>query len=155
MSPHVRELLPLSAAGALDPEEQARVLAHLRECEACARELATWGRLVSHLGQLAAPRASAGLRARTRQAADLRLAERAEQAWNRAAFGFLVAFAWTLAVVSWVVMDLVGGNLALRLGRPMGPTVAWYAAYVMAGWLAAGASALFVGRSAQEEGRTA
>lgn len=154
MSPHLRELLSLAAAGALDPREQARVEAHLAECEACAREAASWRRLASRLGQLPGPRPSRALVARTREAAELRLAERAEHAWNRAALTFLVAFAWTLAVLSWVVMDLVGGSLALRLGRSLGPTFAWYAAYVVAGWLAAGVAALLVGGRAPQEGRT-
>lgn len=155
MSPHVTELLALAAAGALDPEEQARVEAHLGECEACAGEAASWRHLVSRLARLPALPPSPALVARSRQAADLRLAECAEQAWNRAALGFLVAFAWTLAVLSWLVMDLVGGSLALRLGLSMGPTLAAYAAYVLAGWLAAGVAALLVGWRAQEEGRIA
>jgi anti-sigma factor RsiW len=155
MSPHVHELLPLAAAGALDSDEEARVAAHLGECAACAREEATWRRLASRLAELPAPKPSRALVARARQTAELRLADRAEHAWNRAALGFLVAFAWTLAVLSWVVMDLVGGTLAMRLGRPLGPTVAWYAAYVVAGWLAAVATTLVLGKRAQEEGRIA
>jgi anti-sigma factor RsiW len=155
VSPHVTELLSLAAARALDPEEQARVEAHVEECEACARTAESWRRLVSRLGQLPGPRPSRALAARTREAAELRLAERGEHAWNRAALAFLVAFAWTLAVLSWVVMDLVGGSLALRLGRSLGPTFAWYAAYVVGGWLAAGVAALLVGGRSQEEGRMA
>lgn len=151
---HVGELLALEAAGALAPEERARVAAHLVECEACAREAAAWRELTARLGSLPAPHASPVLVARTREAAEARLAERAERAWNRAALGFLIAFAWTLAVLSWVVFDLVAGSLALRLGRPLGPAAAWYAAYVIAGWLAAGATAALVGRRASEEGRT-
>lgn len=92
--------------------------------------------------------------ARTVEAVEALLAERAERAWNRAALGFLVAFAWTLAVVSWLVVDLVTGELALRLSRPVGPAAAWYGAYVVAGWVAAGAAAVLLGRSAHEEGRT-
>jgi hypothetical protein len=58
-------------------------------------------------------------------------------------------------VLSWVVIDLVAGGLALRLDRPVGPTAAWYAAYVVAGWLAAGVAAAFVGRGVGQEGRIA
>jgi anti-sigma factor RsiW len=152
---HVTELLPLEAAGALAPEERARVAAHVAECEACAREAASWRRLAQRLSELPAPRPSPALVARTREAAEARLAARAERAWNQAALGFLIAFGWTLAVLSWFVFDLVAGGLALRLGRPVGPTFAWYAAYVAAGWLAAGASALLAGRRAFEQGRIA
>ena len=101
-----------------------------------------------------APRPSRALVARTVAAVEERLAERAERLWNRAALGFLVAFAWTLAVVAWLLVDLVRGELALRLGSSMAPTAAWYAAYVIAGWLTAGAAAVLLGRRSHEEGRT-
>jgi anti-sigma factor RsiW len=155
MSKHVSELLPLAAAGALDAQERAQVAAHLGACEACAGEAAAWRRVAAGLAQLPASRPSRALVARTVEAVEARLAERAERAWNRAALGFLVAFAWTLAVLSWVVIDLVAGGLALRFDRPVGPTAAWYASYVAAGWLAAGVAAAFAGRRAQQEGRIA
>jgi len=60
------------------------------------------------------------LLARTVEAVEERLAERSERAWNRAALGFLVAFAWTLAVASWLLFDLVTGELALHLDRAVG-----------------------------------
>jgi hypothetical protein len=83
------------------------------------------------------------------------LAERSERAWNRAALGFLVAFAWTLAVVSWLVFDLVAGGLAVRLGGTVGPTATWYGVYLVAGWLSAGAAAFLLGRRTREEGGVA
>jgi len=154
MSGHVTDLLALAAAGALDPAEAARVEAHLRDCGACAAEAAEWRRMAEGLGRIRAPRPSRSLVARTVAAVEERLAERAERAWNRAALGFLVAFAWTLAVVAWLLADLVRGELALRLGSSMAPTAAWYAAYVIAGWLTAGAAAVLLGRRSHEEGRT-
>ena len=129
--------------------------AHLGECEACAREALAWRRVAAGLSELPAPRPSRTLVARTVEAVEMRIAEGAERAWNRAALGFLVAFAWTLAVLSWVVIDLVAGGLALRLDRAVGPTAAWYAAYVLTGWLAAGVAAAFVGRREPQEGRIA
>jgi hypothetical protein len=91
----------------------------------------------------------------TVEAVERRLAERSERAWNRAALGFLVAFSWTLAMVAWLLIDLVAGELSLRLARPLGPTAAWYAAYLLAGWLSAGAAAVLIGRRVREEGRVA
>jgi hypothetical protein len=38
--------------------------------------------------------------------------------------------------------------------RLAGLTAAWYAAYVIAGWLTAGAAATLLGRREPEEGRT-
>ncbi len=153
MSAHVTRLLPLASAGALDADEAARVEEHLRECAACAAEAAEWRRLVDGLAGLPAPRPPRALVARTVEAIEERLAERAERAWNRAALGFAVAFAWTMAVVSWLLLDLLTGTLAVRLDRPVGPTAAWYAAYVVAGWLTAGAAAVLLSRRRQEEGR--
>lgn len=153
MSGHVTDLLPLAAAGALDPGESLRVEAHLRECPACAGEAAAWRGVAGELGRLPFPRPSRALVARTVEAVEQRLAERAERAWNRAALGFLVAFTWTLAVLSWLVVDLVNGAFALRLEQSVGSTAAWYAAYVVAGWLTAGAAAVLLGRRAREEGR--
>ena len=154
MSGHVTDLLALAAAGALDPAETVRVEEHLAGCAECARDAEEWRRLAEGLERLPALRPSRALVARTVEAVEAQLAERAERAWNRAALGFLVAFAWTLAVVAWVVLDLVTGVLALRLDRPVGLTAAWYAAYVIAGWLTAGAAAVLLGRRSHEEGRT-
>ena len=154
MSGHVTDRLALAAAGALDPAEAARVEAHVRECPACEGEAAEWRRLAEGLGHISAPRPSRLLVARTVAAVEERLAEHAERAWNRAALGFLVAFAWTLAVVAWLLLDLVRGELALRLGSSTAPTAAWYVAYVIAGWLTAGAAAVLLGRLSHEEGRT-
>jgi anti-sigma factor RsiW len=153
VSGHVTELLPLAAAGALEPEEMARVEAHLRECAACASEAGAWRRLGERLGRMPSPRPSRALVARTLESVEARLAERSERVWNRAALGFAVAFAWTMAVVAWMVLDLVTGQLALRLGRPVGSTAAWYGAYVIAGWLTAGVAAALLGRRTPEEGR--
>jgi anti-sigma factor RsiW len=153
MSGHVTDLLPLAAAGVLDAGEAARVAAHLRECPACASAADGWRNVARALGSLPAPKPSRALVARTVEAVADRLAARRDQAWNRAALAFLVAFAWTLAVLCWLLLDLVNGALALRLGRSLGPTAAWYAAYLAAGWLSAGAAAALLGRRAREEGR--
>jgi anti-sigma factor RsiW len=154
MSDHVTDRLGLAAAGALDSAEEARIDAHLAGCATCATAAGQWRHLAEGLRSLPAPRASRALLARTVEAVERSLAERSERAWNQAALGFVIAFAWTLAVVSWLLMDLMSGELALRLGRPLGTTAAWYAAYVVAGWLMAGAAVVLLGRGAREEGRT-
>jgi predicted anti-sigma-YlaC factor YlaD len=154
MSAHVTELLALAAAEALDASESERVQAHLRECAACAARHVEWGKLTDGLRRLPPPRPSPGLVARTREAVAARLAERAELAWNRAALAFVVGLAWTLAIFGWLVFDFVAGELALRLAHPIGSLAAWYAAYLLAGWLAAGTAAVLLGRRVQDEGRT-
>ena len=153
MSGHVHDRLPLAAAGALDATEASSGEAHVRECAACAAEAAAWGAMAAELRRAPAPRPSGALAARTRAAVEARFAARAERAWNRAAIGFAVAFAWTLAVGAWLLLDLLRGGLALRLGTSVAPTAAWYAAYMLTGWLTAGAAAMLLGRRAPSEGR--
>jgi anti-sigma factor RsiW len=129
------------------------VAAHLRECTACAARAGEWRSLVESLRALPPARPSPALVGRTQRAVDRQLAERAERAWNRAALGFVIALAWTLVGLTWLVLDLIRGTLALHLLRPLGPTAAWYAAYLLAGWVTAGAAAVLLGRRTQEEGR--
>ena len=153
MSEHVHDRLALAAAGALDDAEARRVEAHLAGCAECAAEAAAWATLSGELRRLPSPRVSAALVARTRAAVEARFAARAERAWNRAAIGFAVAFAWTLAIGAWLLIDLLRGELALRLGGSLAPTAAWYVAYMLTGWLTAGAAAVLLGRRAPSEGR--
>jgi hypothetical protein len=152
---HVHDRLPLAAAGALDAAEARLVEEHVRGCDACAAEAASWGVLAGELGRLAVTRPSPALVARTRSAVEASLAARAERAWNRAALGFLVAFAWTLSLAAWLVFDLARGQLVVRLGTSLAPTAAWYGAYMLTGWLAAGAAAVLLGRRAASERRIA
>jgi anti-sigma factor RsiW len=155
MSGHVTELLALAAAGALDPGEQERVDTHLQECRDCAGQAEQWRRLGDGLRDLPTPAPSPGLLARTRAAIERRQAEREEQTWNRAALGFLIVFGWTLTGVAWLIIELLVGELTLRFDRPLGPTVAWFTAYLVAGWVAAAAATVLLGRRPHEEGRLA
>lgn len=155
MSGHVSDLLALAAAGVLDREEQGRVDAHLRDCADCARRARAWHGLAEGLRDLPESKPSRALVARARAAVERVKAEREERAWNRAALGFVIVFGWTLTGVGWLIFKLVMGGLALRLDRPLGPAIAWFAAYLVAGWVAAGAAALLLGRRAQQEGRVA
>jgi anti-sigma factor RsiW len=155
MSGHVNDLLALAAAGALEPEEQERANAHLEECADCARLAEEWRELGDGLRDLPVPTPQPGLVARVRAEVERRQAEREEQAWNRVALGFLIVFGWTLTGVAWLLLELLMGELAVRMDRPLGPTAAWFAAYLVAGWLAAAAATVLLGRRAQEEGRLA
>jgi anti-sigma factor RsiW len=153
VSDHVLDLLALAAAGALSPEEEARLAAHLGECAECAVRAGEWRALGEGLRDLAAPRPSPGLMARTREAVERRRAEREEQAWNRGAIGFLIVFGWTVSVVIWFVFELLLGGAAALLDRPLGPTALWFSLYLGAGWLAAAAATVLLGRHTRQEGR--
>jgi Putative zinc-finger len=153
VSAHVEDRLALWAAHALDPQEEARADAHVRECPACTAAARSWRALADGLRELEGPLPGPGLLARTREAVERRLAARAEQAWNRAALGFLIVFGWTLTGVVWMVLELVLGQVAARLDRPLGSTALWFAGYLALGWLTAATAAVLLGRHAREEGR--
>jgi anti-sigma factor RsiW len=67
MSDHesVRELLALSAAGLLDPDEERLVREHARQCTACAAELDDYGALSAGLAALPSPQPPVDLVRRT------------------------------------------------------------------------------------------
>jgi len=153
VSAHVRDRLPLLAAGALEAGEEAPVRAHLAACPACAEAEARWRDLADGLREMDGPAPGPGLRARTREAVARRIAERAEEAWNRRALGFLIVFAWTLTGGTWLLIELALGSLGPHLGRPLGSTALWFVVYMVAGWVMAGAATVLLGRQAREEGR--
>ena len=155
MSGHVEDLLALQAAGALDPDEDARVAGHLRDCPACNERAEEWQGLTAGLRRLPAPQPSRGLVARTRAAVERWQAERDERVWNRAALGFLIVFGWTLTGVAWLLLEIFVGALPVRLDQPLGSTAVWFGVYLVAGWVMAGAAAVLLGRRAPEEGRIA
>jgi anti-sigma factor RsiW len=114
------ELLTLHATGALEPEEEARVRAHLESCAACRSEVEATARL---LGDVALPPASPAMQQRMDA-----LPQRALGAWRRQqvrqAFrartvgAVLAAAAAVLLVVS---PSLRGtGSPALNVTRPAG-----------------------------------
>jgi anti-sigma factor RsiW len=151
VSGHVTDRLALAAAGALEAGERAGVDAHLRECPECAALAESFRGLGEGLRDLRAPVPSPGLLARTRAAVERQRAEREERVWNQAALGFLIVFGWTLTGVTWLIFELLVGELALRFDRPLGPALAWFAAYLIAGWVAAGAAAVLLGQRTQQE----
>jgi anti-sigma factor RsiW len=69
------ELLTLHAAGALEPEDEARLSAHLASCEACRNEAESTARV---LAEVALPPPSSALREQMEA-----LPERALGAWRR------------------------------------------------------------------------
>jgi predicted anti-sigma-YlaC factor YlaD len=106
----VRDLLALSAAGALDAAGERRVAEHARECAPCAAELASLGEIAGLLGRLPAVPPSPGLVLQTQL---LVAAEADRREGTRLAIA-AVALAWAIAIATWAA------------GRAMvGPSPMW------------------------------
>ena len=80
---------------------KTRVARHVHDCTACAAELDNWQLLARGLRRLPTPQPATGVVERARARAELAFGEEAEQRWNRNVLAFLIAFAWTLTVLSW------------------------------------------------------
>ena len=112
MSDHesVRQLLPLSAAGLLDPNQERLVREHARQCAACAAELDQFGELSAGLRALPVPQPPAYLLARTTSllAAEADRREGAVFACEAAVFacGFIL-------IVGQALRTMVGNTAAL------------------------------------------
>jgi predicted anti-sigma-YlaC factor YlaD len=134
----IRELLSLAAAGALDPAAEERVALHVRGCAACAGELDNWQMLARGLRRLPTPQPAASVVERARARAELAFGEEAERRWNRNVLAFLIAFAWTLTVLSWPIVRILSGGVTSWFTTHL--TTTWYAfaGFTAVGWLAGG-----------------
>ena len=147
MSTHesIRNMLPLSAAGVLNQQEQLQVEAHARVCEICRRELDAWSVYAEGLRGLPQPTAPADLIART-QARILRERETAATVrWNGLTLCGLGIFSWVASVTFWVlVRELSGGKLEV-LGTNLVSAGPWFLVSFTVASITAAATALLIG----------
>ena len=96
MSEHdpARNSLAALAAGALAPEQEARVREHLAECQACAEAFARWRRLTASLERLPDPALPPAAVGRMAARAGAHRREVLERRWNRLVLLGLIAFGW-------------------------------------------------------------
>ena len=151
----IRKLLALAAAEALTAAEEKQVAEHVRSCIACSNELEAWRPIASELRRLPTPQPSSWLMQATLARAEAKLAEQAEQGWNRSVIVFVVAFAWLLTIASWPAFHFVserfGGSLELQF------SYAWisFAAFTALGWIAGGVAAVMLAIRQRGERRLA
>ena len=142
----VRAMLPLGAAGLLDPDEVRRVEEHARTCELCRTDLETWSAYAQGLRKLPQPSAPDGLMERTRarilqeQAV---AAGRRRQSWL---LGALVVFGWTSSLAFWVVARALTGGVFTVMGVNLVNGVAWSLGSTVLAWTTAAAAAIMLGR---------
>jgi predicted anti-sigma-YlaC factor YlaD len=147
MSTHesLRNMLPLSAAGVLNQQEQLQVEAHARNCEICRTELDAWSNYAAGLRGLPQPAAPADLIART-QARILRERETAATVrWNGLTLCGLGIFSWVASGIFWVlVRELSGGKLEV-LGTNLVSAGPWFLVSFTVASITAAATALLIG----------
>ncbi len=157
MSEHdkIRRLLALAAAGALTSTEEKQVAEHVRSCSACSNELEAWQPIASELRRLPTPQPSSWLVQATLARAEAKLAEQAEQDWNRRVMIFVLSFAWLLTIASWPAFHFVSGRLGSLLGLHFTRTGISFAAFTALGWLAGGVAAVMLAIRQRGERRLA
>jgi anti-sigma factor RsiW len=149
------ELLPLMAAGCLDPAEEKQLAHHLQTCAACATELERLHAIATGLRRLPTPQPSPSLFERTRAAVEVRFVQQAEDRWNRSVMIFLIAFAWVVTVLSWPIFRVVTGGLLSMLDVRFAQ--AWLSFGIFTGlvWLAGAAAAILLSLHQRRERRMA
>jgi anti-sigma factor RsiW len=140
----IRRMLALAAAGALEPDEERRVAAHVQSCASCAAELEEWQIVAGGLRRLPTPQPPASLVERARARAEARLAEEAEYRLHRGVMVFLVFFAWALTLMSWPLVRLVSGGLLGLLDPRLNQAWVGFAAFTTFVWLGGGTAAVLL-----------
>jgi len=145
--------LPLSAAGSLDADDEARIARHAAICPDCANELERWQLVAAGLRRLATPQPSLALFERTRTMVVEQLAAKAEQRQNRIALTFLVLFSWAVTLVSWPVFRLATDGLLSIFDIRFRQMWLLFAIFSGLAWLTGGSAALLVSMRRQHERR--
>jgi len=151
----LRDQLSLAAAGALQPDEEQRVLLHAASCAECAAELGEWRALAGGLRRLPTPQPRGEVVERAMARAAMRFAEETEYRSNRRVMVFLVAFAWILTLASWPVFRIVSGGVLDWLDPRFNQTWVSFAALTCFIWATGGVAATLLARQRQSERRTA
>jgi len=142
----VRAMLPLGAAGLLDPDEVRRVEEHARTCELCRSDLETWSVYAQGLRKLPQPSAPAGLMERTRARIIQEHAVAAGRRRHAWLLGALAAFGWTSSLAFWVVARALTGGVFTVMGVNWVNGLAWSLGSTVVAWTTAAAAAMMLGR---------
>jgi len=98
----ISELLALSAAGLLSPDEERAVKSHLHECAECSARAEEFARISSALGRLPAPPTPPFLAART----ESRLAAAADGRQGEWLAALAAIAAWGISAAIWSLYAL-------------------------------------------------
>lgn len=120
MSEHetARQKLAMLATGALSPDEEICIRAHLAACRACAREEQVWRGLLRALARVPETIPAPGRLARIAALAQARREEVLAKRWNRLVLVGLALYGWTWFLLTWPLLSTMGDWLAGRLALP-------------------------------------
>jgi predicted anti-sigma-YlaC factor YlaD len=147
----IRELLPLAAADALEPNEERLLAEHLRACSECAAEMESWRLLAGGLRRLSTPQPRGVIVERARALAQIRLTEHLEHKWNRAVMSGLIVFAWVLTLMSWPVVRFVSGGFLTMLDPRFSHTWMVFGVFTTLVWVGGGAAAVLLSMQQRRE----
>jgi predicted anti-sigma-YlaC factor YlaD len=147
----IRELLPLAAADALEPNEERLLAEHLRECSSCAEQMESWRLLASGLRRLPTPQPRGVIVERARAMAQVRLTDHLERKWNRAVMSGLIVFAWILTLMSWPVVRFVSGGFLSMLDPRFSHTWLVFGVFTTLVWVGGGAAAVLLSMQQRRE----
>jgi anti-sigma factor RsiW len=150
-----RELLLLSAAGALDTAEEALLIAHLSDCSDCTADLERLQQLAANLRGIPTPRAPGALVSRTILLAQNRLAEESARRTERRIMALVLVLSWAFVAVSWPIAQLIAHGWLSVFG--FGFAQAWKSFAVFTGfcWIAGAAGAILLAARRSRERRMA
>jgi anti-sigma factor RsiW len=147
----IRELLPLAAADALEPNEERLLAEHLRGCSACAEQMESWRLLAGGLRRLPTPQPRGVIVERARAMAQVRLTDHLDYKWNRAVMSGLIVFAWILTLMSWPVVRFVSGGFLSMLDPRFSHTWLVFGVFTTLVWVGGGAAAVLLSMQQRRE----
>ena len=127
----IEGMLPLSAAGLLDPAEEREIREHLRDCAGCTKRLEELGVISAGLRSLPAPIPPPYLTART----TLAMSEYADRRESLQLAAVSSLLAWLLALATWYGLRVLTGGTGMFWLLLWSFTPALTAAPVIAGLL--------------------
>jgi anti-sigma factor RsiW len=151
----IRAQFPLLVAGALDADEEARIVQHTARCADCAAELERWQLISGGLRRLPTPQPSPTLFERTHAMASAQLVAQAEQRKNRMMLIPLIIFSWALTVAGWPFFRFATGGLLSVLDVQFRQVWILFAVFSALTWLAGGSAAVLLSLRRQHERRLA
>lgn len=152
MSDHERisGLLPLAAAGLLDPEEERALRRHAAGCADCSAALRVWQAIGAGFAALPQPSVPRELAAATHRRLAAALSAEAARRWDEAVLACLALFGWTVGLSMWAVYRMLGGGYGALVEVGWAESLVWLTGTTVLAWLTAGVAAALAAQRRKE-----